>query len=443
MRFSLISCTKYVVFLYIIALAMVCPAQSGTALKSRVQELMTQQNYREAIPLLRTILLKDSTDFETAFNLASALQGAGRIQDAQVLLQKLIGSGKRESDVHFLLARNYSLQGLSEDAVKEFQTSWKLDTTNQQALYQLAGAALENQDYTIAISAYNRLLSQDSLDAVSFRQLGICYARIDSLAIALNCLQRSLSLNGRDPVAINQAASVLMKLNRLDSAASALDTAIALYPGVCSFKVFMGDIQLKRRQMLPASAWYAEAMACGDSSAVTCQKYGASVVLFVNKADSVNVNQKLAFYQLAYNALKKSYSLSPKNFITLYYLGQCADKLGKWDEALDYLKQAYSQAIPGITADILSQLGRSSFSRGRYTEALEAYRTAFVLKPGDNDILNAILNIIDMHCENPETSAAYLQFLLERADDNEFEQSVKIRNVLDGLQKPVQSIKHK
>ena len=92
-------------------------------------------------------------------------------------------------------------------------------------------------------------------------------------------------------------------------------------------------------------------------------------------------------YAEAYELIKRALALSPSDFYILDSMGWVLYRLGRLDEAIDYLRRALSlRADPEIAA----HLGEALWVNGDREEAKKVWESALKLRPDDSRLLDVI-----------------------------------------------------
>jgi len=137
------------------------------------------------------------------------------------------------------------------------------------------------------------------------------------------------------------------------------------------------------------------------------------------------VNRSKTDFRAAQNyelGKKKSAERGERNFMAYYELAIQGAELGKYEEALQYLKKVI--ALKPDFPKAYQTMGNTYYNLGRYEKALSFYKKAFELKPGQRDARDTILMYAT--CEMLTGNAGKTISLIETfiGDDMSFPQAV-------------------
>ena len=123
---------------------------------------------------------------------------------------------------HYLTLFNISLIYLDkakyEKAHEFLMRAYKIQSTNQQALYNLGFWKQKLKDYTGAIEMYEKVLQKDPNNHKAISHLAICLHYIGETEMGAKLIRKCLESSNPDLKLRMNLAILLMKLNRYEEA---------------------------------------------------------------------------------------------------------------------------------------------------------------------------------------------------------------------------------
>lgn len=351
------------------------------------------------------------------------------------ILRKLteLYSNERDSDKYTFLIKELYFNNLSNaNAGLEL-----LDHFLEKKLYQESFNVLDKADSNIAtekLSAFygttgftllnDRTVDNDLID-IFLQKIdnrfyfdwriqmvaGYLNGKIKQPEKALNRFNNAFKLTDTIPDIYFDAGTYFMQLTEIDFAKKVFELGVDKFPdspdlnyllGLSLQDDFVTAIPLFKKAIDLSSEFIEPHLQLGliyDN-----QKNLDSTIFYYNKAleidpDNALVNNNYA-YTLSQNnqrledALKMSkisLKKEPNSAIYLDTYGWILFKMGKNEEALDYVREAVEKG--GVSAEVYEHLGEILKSLNRNNEALEAYRNALKLDPNSQSARNNINNL--------------------------------------------------
>lgn len=170
--------------------------ESTPALEGLVRALEGNGATSELAPYLEILAARNSADMELQRKLAALLLEIGRFEEARTILNSLEQQGSEEAALDDLQARVHDRDG-DEEAAERY---WR------------------------------KLVDRDPDHLEANRRLQALYAGKKDWARSLNHLEAVLRATPDDPLLLEQAASLNMKLGRVDAALACYEKGLALKP---------------------------------------------------------------------------------------------------------------------------------------------------------------------------------------------------------------------
>lgn len=320
------------------------------------------------------------------------------------LIQIALPAAAQDATVLYNEAVKLKGEGKSLEAMKKFETASQLRPGYTEAMYELGWCQNDNKLYTKAIStfrtvrntwdhiaklhfeldyafeknndtdsaiaSYNRCLQIAPTYALAYKQLGfISYIKAE-YERALLQFEKSIT-NAKTPItdylfwyrkgfsenAIKDYNSAKISLSKsLDSKTDYLNTYLEL-----------GFACSRLKQDEEAINYYKKGMETDPKSHIPLN--GIAEVYRDNKKD---IAQAMAWYQ-------KTLALNPNERKANYGMGYCSNSLGKYNDAINFLKKAIEQEATYTAAYV--ELGYAYFKNGYNIEALANLKKAMIQNP--------------------------------------------------------------
>jgi tetratricopeptide (TPR) repeat protein len=180
--------------------------------------------------LIRRSAELDPADTRLRLNLATYLQGAGRLEEAERVYRRVLQLAPAERAARHGLVLTLNRLGRGREAEAQIQSLLESDRNDPDAWAAL-GVVLENQGRLAeAEGAYRRVLAMRPRGRMAGRRLGGVLARMERSEEALAALERARALGARGFELEFSCGLTLRQLGRLAQAESAFAAAVELRP---------------------------------------------------------------------------------------------------------------------------------------------------------------------------------------------------------------------
>ena len=342
---------------------------------SYVNILQRMERTNEAITWLEEVLAKrDSNDFNLRVAYARLLYSAQRFDDARRQFEILVVAAPNNPDVLYWLGNLYLQTNRLDEAELYFKRLVDQDSRFHNAKYLLGRIAEERKDYETASVWYESVQNGDYAFDAQVRN-GLLLGKRKSIEEALVVLQAiDTSSPAQENVLTEAVAELLIDEQRYAEAMAVYDKALEnhynadlLYSrAMLAEKMDMLDLaEEDLRQILAKEPEHAQALNA----------------LGYTLADRTNR------YQEAYDLIQQALSLEPESYYFLDSMGWVLYRLGKHEEAIDYLRRAMA-----LTQDteIAAHLGEVLWVAGDKKGAKEVWETALKNTPEDTKLIDVI-----------------------------------------------------
>jgi tetratricopeptide (TPR) repeat protein len=215
--------------------------------------------------------------------------------------------------------------------------------TQQIQQTQQANNLLAQKKYSLAISAYDRLLKTDSNSAQSYllwANRGAALLKLNQYQEALKSCSQATSLNQRADLAWNCRGEALYYLGRSNDALTAFKQAIAINPQNATFWLNQNQVLFDLAQHQQAIAASKEAIALLQSQPATATKNRQLAIAWRRQGQSwLELQQN----QQALAAFNQSLTYQPQYLAVQQDRGIALYRLGNYTQAIQTFEQILQQ----------------------------------------------------------------------------------------------------
>ena len=284
----------------------------------------------------------------------------------------------------YLRSKLYSA-GRNPNGLRDAELAVQIDSTNFWYGNTLGDLYLERGRFDLAIPCFERLARQYPTKSDPCYNLAELYLRIDSLDKCLQMLDRIEELDGVNPNLTLQKFYILRKQGKTDEAFDAYNQLIRRFPYDISYRLQLGDLQMKSGMIAQAKQTYDDAARIDPDNAY----------LWVAQSNyySITGNQQAADSLVRNALLNANLDIETKIDILTEYLKTTLRKVAKEKETA---KDTTAISLPGVDSlfvtiatmhptapevydlhsDYLSAIGRDSL-------AMRQMQFAVDLKPSE------------------------------------------------------------
>ena len=350
------------------------PDNDNVAL-SYVNILQRMDRTNDAIDWLQKELVKrKNNDFNLRLAYARLLYSAQRFDDARRQFEILVVAAPNNPDVLYWLGNLYLQANRLEDAEKYFKHLVDLDDRYENAKYLLGRIAEERKDYDKARVWYLSVQSGDYAFDAQVRY-GMIVSKQKTTDDALTYL-RSIKTNNatQENVLAEAIAELLISDKRYADAMAVYDKALD--------------------NRYNADLLYSRAMLAEKMDMIDITEEDLKTILSREPDNSQALNalgytlaDRTDRYQEAYDLIKHALALEPNSYYFLDSMGWVLYRLGRHEEAIDYLRKAMA-----LTQDpeVAAHLGEVLWVDGDRKAAKKVWETALKQTPEDTKLIDVI-----------------------------------------------------
>lgn len=337
--------------------------------------LQRQDRTNDALAWLEaTLARRQGNDFNLRLAYARLLTDAKRFDDARHQFEILAGDAPNNTDVIFALGL-LNLQGNHlDEAEANFRSLAETDEHGDDANYYLGRIAEERKNYEQAGIWYQGVQRGENYFDAQVR-LGLIIAKQGRIEEARTHLRSVRTQGPKEQAILTQAeGELLTEQDRYGEAMEVYDEAL--------------------RQGYNADLLYARAMLAEKMDRLDILESDLREILAEEPEHAQALNalgytlaDRTDRYQEAYDLIKRALEISPDDFYILDSMGWVLYRLGRLDEATDYLRKAI-----GMRPDpeIAAHLGEVLWVRGDRKGAREVWDTALKVTPDDTTLRGVI-----------------------------------------------------
>lgn len=145
------------------------------------------------------------------------------------------------------------------NGLRDIEKAVQIDTTNYWYSIELGDAYMERGRFDLAVPCLERVARQNPEKSMPFYQLAELYLRIDSLDKCVKVLDRIEELDGVNPNLTLQKFYLLREQGKTEAAFEEYEKLIRRFPYEISYRLQLGDLQMKSGMIPQARQTYDEA----------------------------------------------------------------------------------------------------------------------------------------------------------------------------------------
>ena len=314
---------------FVTLLLCIIPVSLFAQTNDEIYQAMDSYDYEAVIKLIEP----DCQDSLLLITKAQALKAINRYPEAIGVLNSLILKDSTNTKVLADLAECYKLTGNSRKAADWYQKAMNLQPEKKYFRLQFIRSLLASEDYEAARTACHGWLEQDSLSATGYKYLGQAYEGLQDLASAFFSYNIAYRRDSLDAQVVARIAGIF---NNNQQFADAVDVT-ERYRLSDTTNVDVNRQNAKAYCMLKeygtAVKRYEALKGAGDRSFLTLYYLGVS-----HYGDN--------WFYGAYDNLKEAYQKNPMDVNVLYYLAKAAARTSWKKEGAEYMEEAFRIAVP-------------------------------------------------------------------------------------------------
>jgi eukaryotic-like serine/threonine-protein kinase len=274
-------------------------------------------------------------------------------------------------------------KGQLDEAIASYRKAIEIDPQLAMAHSNLGIALLDNGQTDLAIASFRKAIEIDPKDANAYDGLGDAASDKGQLDVAIASYRKAIEIRPMFSTAHNSLGFALLGQSQTDKAIKSFRKAIEIDPELAMAHGNLGIALMRAGRIDPAIASFRKAIEIDPQVTGTYGKLSTAL----RKVTEVDPNSALAHVNLGLALLaagqidvaaaefREAIRLKPDSAVIHYYLGVALMSMDKLDEAVAAHRVAVR--LDGKHAgDAIFALGEMLRRLGRYDEAIETLRQA-------------------------------------------------------------------
>ncbi|MCX7984621.1 MAG: tetratricopeptide repeat protein [Bacteroidetes bacterium] len=355
---------------------------SNRALKRQVAELFLRiNNLDEAATILEQLLETEPNDPEVIATLADVRLQQRQFKKAIDLYNRLLAMNLNDYEIKLRIAVGFF--GLAEEDTTVFSKAHQLfkeleqtSQTDWRPLWYLGALAARQRNDSLAQLYFTRVTQLAEWNTDAWWYLATSSFEQGKNGETLELIDRALKATSKDYRFYFLKGLVYQRLEEIDKAIEHLEKARTLNPkdvGVLSSLALLYD---NRKEFNKSDSLYEEALRIDPKSHLVLNNYSYSLC-----ERNLQLERCL---QMAHEAI----TAEPNNAAYLDTYGWILYKLGRYEEAVEYIERAI--ATGSASAVVHEHLGDVYFKLGKQDKALEWWKRALELTPKNEELKKKI-----------------------------------------------------
>ncbi len=348
--------------------------ENDSAALTYIALLQKTGDINTALNWLETALKNRDNDFNLRIAYARLLTEAKRFDDARDQFEKLSAKSPNNDDVLYALGLLYLQVNKLDEAEQYFLQLSKLKKRVFDSNYYMGRIAEERKELDKASDLYQGVHGGENYFDARIR-LSLILAKQGEIEKALGNIRSIQKTKGINRLILIQAeGEILIEEKRYQEAMDVFNKAIEeeSHPDLLYSRAMLAE-KMDRLDVLEA-----DLKAVLDQDADNATALNALGYTLADRTDR---------FEEAYGYIKRAYEISPNDFYILDSLGWVLYRMGRLDEAVDYLQQALKLRND---PEIAAHLGEVFWVMGNKQAAKEVWETALKGTPADDRLLEVI-----------------------------------------------------
>lgn len=314
---------------FVTLLLCMLPVSLFAQVNDGIRQAMDNYDYETVV----TLIEPDCQDSLLLITKAQALKAMNRYPEAIGVLNSLILKDSTNTKVLIDLAECYKLTGNSRRAANCYQKAMNLQPENKFFRLQFIRSLLASEDYEEARTACHGWLERDSLSATGYKYLGQAYEGLQDAASAFLSYNIAYRRDSLDAQTVARIAGIFNNNQQFKDAVDVTE----VYRLSDTTNIDVNRQNAKAYCMLKeygtAVKRYESLKELGDRSFLTLYYLGVS-----HYGDN--------WFYGAYDNLKEAYQKNPMDVNVLYYLAKASARTSWKKEGVEYMEEAFRIAVP-------------------------------------------------------------------------------------------------
>jgi len=219
-------------------------------IRRRINVLMSDKNYADALSLLQELCKSVPHDVETRYLMGCCLGSIGKQSEAIHILQQCIGMQPNVAQFHHTLGKLQLIIKQYDIATESFRNALVLDETLTDVYVDLAITRLMLQDFDQSRQYYKKALRLDPALAAAYYGLGCISHETGQYERAIEYLEQALAYQANPVDTLCKLGSAHFCQSRIDESAACYEKALLADPasaeaaaGIATIYEFKGETE--------------------------------------------------------------------------------------------------------------------------------------------------------------------------------------------------------
>lgn len=329
----------------------------------------------EAIEWLDEILAINPDQFGVRLIYARLLAEANRFEEARIEFGVLSEESPDNTDIIFALGLLNLQAGRNDDAAQNFERLVELETREDEAHFYLGQIAEARGERRAAIEHYQAIEDGSNYFAAQLRK-----ALVMSL---MGQIDQAIAFLGQVvPEDEKQAFDLARAQGEILTEHDRLDEALAIYDAALEGERYDTEL-LYTRAMLAEKMGRIDILERDLRTIIAAEPDNAQAL----NALGYTLADRTERYQEAHDLIARALELSPDDFYILDSMGWVLYRLGRLDEAIDFLERARELRND---PEVAAHLGEVLWVKGKRDAARDVWESALRDTPNDKKLLDVI-----------------------------------------------------
>ncbi|MDQ2179287.1 tetratricopeptide repeat protein [Marinifilum sp. D714] len=400
---------KQFIFTLILASIFFIPNASAQR-TNKVDQMLFNGQYESAIPILRQMIAKDSTNSKLYFRLGKAYQSLNQYVLAIENYQKAHKLHPNSTATLFNYSNCLYSSGNYPESQKQLLKLQAVDSMHYQGSLLLAKTYANLSNYSKGLDTYKKLIVRDSLNPYLHKQAANLKGKMHDFIGALASYLKAYELNPKD---LSVILNVIQKFSEMGAFEQALDycnKGLEVYPN-------NHLIQKKKAQCLMGLEWYENALniykdletrkklnIVGYKQLGICymqtRQYQKAVDVFLICMTDPNMGASFE-----------------KDPMLNYFLGVCFSRLNDYEKGIIYLQNSLDYIIPPIKSSMHLYLAKAYNATREFEKAVIEYKNHFEMDSSNPEVLYEIATTYEEFGDNKKKALKYYSQYIRETDD--------------------------
>jgi tetratricopeptide (TPR) repeat protein len=388
---------------------------------SKIDLMLINGNYDNAIDTCRQILLYDSLNATVFFKMGQAYQSILSDDKALECFERAVSIAPDIKYYNFTLAKSYYNKGKTGKAKPILLKLCEADSMYWPYAFYLTSIYIQEQKYNESIEIYNRFYERDTMDYIIIDKIGFASLKAGDFNNAMFMFNKSLEINPKNTNAIKNLAYIYAGTISGNKAIRLLTTGIEIDSTDMDLYARRAAINFTVSNFVKALNDYQIILASGDSSVLVMKRAGIGY-------SKDNQPQKAIFY------LMKAYVADTTDLETASYLAQTYGLLKEYKNSAFYYRKVIdklgvAEVQLGLNYLLLAEILKSD---NQYHSAINAYLKSQDYR-SDNSIYMIVANLYDEKLKDYPRAIRYYELYLGKLKtsksvyDTDYTESVRMR----------------